>query len=132
MEECWSNDKKLAAAGWVVREGRDKSRRSVRVVLVDDEDGQARALKTTLLDREDVSRDLNKKLRDALRYRNAGFTASLHVAASEPPIRPGTLYITYDARDGKALLPIPCREGQPRCAPASPAPRAGYACYLCS
>src|SRR3546814_11215489 len=75
MEECWSNDKKLAAAGWVVREGRDKSRRSVRVVLVDDEDGQARARKTTLLDREDVSRDLNKKLGDPLRYRNAGFTA---------------------------------------------------------
>src|SRR3546814_18063529 len=88
MEEGWSNDKRLAAAGWVVREGRDKSRRSVRVVLVDDEDGQARALKTTLLDREDVSRDLNKKLGDAPRYRNAGFTASLDVAAADPPIRP--------------------------------------------
>lgn len=114
MEECWSNDKKLAATGWIVREGRDKSRRSVRVILVDDEDGQARALKTTLLDREDVSRDLNQTLGDALRYRNAGFTASLDIAAADPPIRPGTLYIAYDDGDGKALLPIPCRAGQRR------------------
>src|SRR3546814_18999618 len=122
MEECWSNDKKLAAAGWVVREGRDKSRRSVRVVLVDDEDGQARALKTTLLDREDVSRDLNKKLGDALRYRNAGFTASLDVAAAAPPIRPETLSLAYDAGYGKALRPIPFCAGTPPCDTCPPAP----------
>src|SRR3546814_16110581 len=105
MEECWSNDKKLAAAGWVVREGRDKSRRSVRVVLVDDEDGQARALKTTLLDREDVSRDLNKTLGNAHRSRNAGFTESLDVAAADPPIRPGTTYTPYVDCDRKAPIP---------------------------
>ncbi|WP_027081185.1 hypothetical protein [Luteimonas mephitis] len=114
MEECWSNGKKLAAIGWVAREGRDRSRRSVRVVLVEDEGGQARALKTTLLDREDISEHLNRQLGDKLRYYGVGFTASLDVAAADPAIRPGALHIAYDEAGTRVLLPIPCRVGAPQ------------------
>ena len=114
MEKCRSNGRKLAAIGWIVREGRDQSRRTVRVVLVEDEGGRARALKTTLVDREDVSRDLNRQLGDVIRYRNAGFTASLDVTAADPPLRPGTLHVAYDDGDRKVLLPIPCRMERPR------------------
>lgn len=114
MEKCWSNGKKLAAAGWVVREGHGNARRTVRVVLVDDQSGQARALKTTQFDRQDVSKQINQQLGDAVRYRNAGFAASLNLAAAEPPVRPGALYVAYDDAGRKVLLPIPCRVGQRR------------------
>ena len=113
MDKCWSNDKKLVVSGWVVRKGHGAARRSVRVVVVDDS-GQPRAMKTTQIDREDVSGQVNHRLGDKIRYRNAGFSASLNLAAADPPIRPGALHITYDDGDRKVLLPIPCRAGHPR------------------
>src|SRR3546814_19701103 len=82
LEECWSNDKKLAAAGWVLRAGRDKSRRSVRVVLVADDDGQASALQTTLLHRTDVLRALNKQSTHTDINTNPGLNHSLIVPSA--------------------------------------------------
>src|SRR3546814_15497535 len=34
VERCWLNDKKIAVSGWLVREGRGTSRRTVRVLLL--------------------------------------------------------------------------------------------------
>lgn len=114
MEGCWSNDKKLAASGWIVRKGHGVARRTVKVVVVEDGSGQVRAMKTSQIDREDVSKDVNGRLGDAVRYRNAGFTASLNRRAAEPPIGPGALYIAFDDGGKKVMLPIPCRVGQPQ------------------
>ncbi len=109
MDECRSNGRKVAAAGWVVREGHGASVRTVRLVLVDAGDGRARALKTTQLDRIDVSEEINRRTGGAVRYRNAGFVASLNLAAADPPVGPGTLQIAYDDGDARVLLPLRCR-----------------------
>ncbi|HVI59656.1 MAG TPA: hypothetical protein VM619_12410 [Luteimonas sp.] len=113
MERCWWNERKIGATGWIVRERRGMSQRSVRVVLVD-RDGRAHALKTTLLDRADVSKRLNEQLGNAVRYRNAGFTASLNLTAAGMVGRPGSLSIAYDDGEARILLPIPCRPEQLR------------------
>lgn len=114
MDGCWSNDKKLAASGWIVRKGHGAARRSVKVVVVEDGSGQVRAMKTSQIDREDVSKEVNRRRGDAIRYRNAGFSASLNRRVAEPQIGPGALYIAFDDGEKKVMLPIPCRLSQPQ------------------
>lgn len=108
LDRCWSNGRKAAASGWVVRKGHGTTRRIVRVVILDHDGNRAYAMKTSMQGRDDVAELLRRRLADGIEYRSAGFTASLNLKTANRHIGNGQLYIAYDDGDARVLLPIPC------------------------
>lgn len=113
MDRCRWNDKKVAVTGWIARQGHGADRRSVRVLVVDHADGSAYALKTSLQQRDDVRKLLNRRLGDRIDYRYAGFTASLSLQTAGKDFQQGQLYVAYEDADLRVLLPLPCRAQRP-------------------
>lgn len=113
VERCWLNDKKIAVSGWLVREGRGTTRRTVRVIVLDAA-GAPHALKTTLTQRDDVNDLLANTLADGIRYRNAGFTASLNLATAKVNLDRKRLHLAYDDGNERMLIPVACPEEQSR------------------
>src|SRR3546814_19705418 len=95
---------------WLVREGRGTSRRTVRVIVLDAA-GAPHALKTTLTQRDDVNDLLANTLADGIKYRNAGFTASLNLATAKVDLDRKRLHLAYDDGSERMLIPVACRSG---------------------
>lgn len=108
IEKCRSNEKKLVAKGWLVREGHGANRRRVLLVAVD-EAGLAHAVKTTLQQRDDLAQLLERTLGDRINYGNAGFAASLNLNIARLDLPRTRLFLAYDDGDVRVLLPVTCR-----------------------
>lgn len=110
VEHCWINDKKMAVQGWLVRERRGTSRRNLRVIVFDVA-GNPHAIKTTLVQRNDVSELLSNRLGDGVDYRNAGFVASLNRTVADVELDHERMYLAYDDDKQRVLLPASCPTG---------------------
>jgi len=110
VEHCHRTPRKIAVEGWVARQGVGAGVRRVRAVIVD-RAGRGFAMKTSLRDREDVSARLNQRFGDRTRYRNAGFNASIGLAAAGLAPEGARLLLAYDDGEVRALLPLSCDDG---------------------
>ncbi len=111
IEECIVRKHKLALRGWIVRRGQVSQKKTVRAFVLD-QAGRARAIKTTLRQRDDLDALFAKQLHDDTRYRHAGFVASVRLGVTGISAARNRFYLEYIDEDVSALLPFSCPENQ--------------------